>query len=127
MQIFPNSLKTKKGVSTPILGHNISSPKNKRIFQQSKAAKSKIKSKSKSGVTAKSVKLLPKLYTTFDEELKKLEKLTFKYYSVRNTWLEIEERLVQLDLKRKLDPIQERYAARKGLSIDFHMPKPEQD
>ena len=122
-----NSLNTKKGLSSPILSLKCSSPPSKRIFDQSKIIKNQIKTNSSSAVTTKSVKILPKLYNTFEEEFGKLEKLIFKNYSVRNTWLEIEQKLIQIDLKRKLDPIPERYAARKGVSIDFYMPRPPQD
>jgi hypothetical protein len=72
--------------------------------------------------TSKSVKYLPKLEKTFEDNLKKLENLTIKNLSARTEWLEIEERLIQLGAKRKLDPIVLKNN-RKAESIDLYSPR----
>ncbi len=80
-------------------------------------AKSKIMQNQK--LTSKSIKYLPKLEKTFEENLKKLENLTMKNSSARTEWLEIEERLIQLGAQRKLDPIVVK-SNRKAESIDLY-------
>lgn len=122
MQSIQNNFIFKKGISSPVMQIKSKSPKE-GIFHQAKIKGSRIKTNAKNEVSVKSVKILPKLCSTFEEDLKKLEKLTFQNFSVRNTWLEIEEKLLQLNLKRKLEPIAEQKTARKGLSIDFFSPK----
>lgn len=122
MQSVQSNFVFKKGISSPVMQIKSKSPKAGTFFT-SKVKDSRMKIHAKSEASVKSVKILPKLCSTFEEDLKKLEKLTFQNYSVRNTWLEIEEKLLQLNLKRKLEPITENKIARKGLSIDFYSPR----
>ena len=68
---------------------------------------------------SRSVKYLPKLENTFEDDLKKLENLTYKNLSARFDWIEIEERLIQLGVQRKLEPIVKN--DRKTESVDFNL------
>lgn len=61
---------------------------------------------------------MPKLEITFEEDLKKLESLTNKNLSARLLWIKIEERLIELGVQRKLEPIVR--IDRKAESIDLY-------
>lgn len=52
--------------------------------------------------------------TSVDEDLVKLENLSNKNLSARFDWLEIEQRLIQLGAKKKLEPIANNYNKRSG-------------
>ena len=65
----------------------------------------------------KSIKYLPKLEKTFEDDLKRLESLTNRNLSARLDWIEIEQRLIELGVQRKLEPIVR--IDRKAESIDL--------
>jgi len=57
---------------------------------------------------------LPNGLTSVDEGLVKLETLSNKNLTARFDWLEIEQRLIQLGAKKRLEPIAKNYNRRSG-------------
>ena len=90
-----------------------------RSPDRSNFPQNKLSPKSSQKKISKSVKYLPKLENTFEDDLKKLENLTYKNLSARIDWIEIEERLIQLGVQRKLEPIIR--TERKTESIDINL------
>ena len=110
-QFSPRNLKSIKNSFSSIKFSKSRSP------DHSNYSKNKLRSKILQKKDFKSIKYLPKLEKTFEDDLKRLESLTNRNLSARLDWIEIEQRLIELGVQRKLEPIVR--IDRKAESIDL--------
>lgn len=66
-----------------------------------------------------SIQRLPLGLTSLDEDIVKLENLSNRNLTARFDWLEIEQRLIQLGAKKKLEPIVKNFSIKRSGSIEF--------